>query len=410
MQTVYLNGGIAKFGEKWETACKTIPDIFKLIDCQTPGFRQYLIEAADAGVEFEIKRGEEFIAEQELLLSLSNDDIIITEVPTGSKSGGAKILAAAAIIAVVAATGGFAGAGFFGAGGSTASAGAIGQGGMGLAGISGSAGGVTMGTASGMSGASTVALSSGLNGYGLLAVGTALQLAATGLSQMMAPGPETDGSENESYLFNGPVNTVQQGVPVPVAYGELIVGGATISTSFSTQKFGYSSVGNSGPSWAGTGGEPPGDLSPASSAGSPEGDCFIADALVTMADGSTKRIQDVVEGDLVKGNTGDNSVLEVKIIRGTFYLFSINNSDHFVTSSHPFLTTDGWKSFNKYVSRQLHPDLDIEQLEIGDTLVTQNGNVTLESFSSINQVLPVFNLNVDGDDTYIVNDFIVHNK
>ena len=51
MQTVYLNGGISKFGEKWETACRTIPDIFKLIDCQTPGFRQYLIEAADAGVE-----------------------------------------------------------------------------------------------------------------------------------------------------------------------------------------------------------------------------------------------------------------------------------------------------------------------------------------------------------------------
>jgi len=382
MQTVYLNGGISKFGEKWETACKTIPDIFKLIDCQTPGFRQYLIEAADAGVEFEIKRGEEFVREEDLLLSLSSEDIIITEVPTGSKSGQAKLLAAVAIAALVIANPG----GIFYAKGVT-SVTAAGQ-------------GTVQGTA--------IALKT----PGLFAVGTALQLAATGLSQMMAPGPETDGSENESYLFNGPVNTVQQGVPVPVAYGELIVGGATISTSFSTQRFGYNPYGNYGPSWIGTGGTAPSgvDSSPSSSGGSPEGDCFIADALVTMADGSTKRIQDVVEGDVVKGNTGDNNVLEVKIHRGPFYLFSINNSDHFVTSSHPFLTTDGWKSFNKYVSRQLHPDLDIEQLELGDTLVTQNGNLTLESFSSINQVLPVFNLNVDGDDTYIVNDFIVHNK
>lgn len=382
MQTVYLNGGISKFGEKWETACKTIPDIFKLIDCQTPGFRQYLIEAADAGVEFEIKRGEEFVKEEDLLLSLSNEDIIITEVPTGSKSGQAKLLAAVAIAALVIANP----SGMFIAKGVATS---------------------SAGTPAAAKGAALA-----LKTPGLFAVGTALQLAAMGLSQMMAPGPETDGSENESYLFNGPVNTVQQGVPVPVAYGELIVGGATISTSFSTQRFGYNPYGNYGPTWIGTGGVAPSgvDSSPSSSGGSPEGDCFIADALVTMADGSTKRIQDVVEGDLVKGNTGDNSVLEVKIIRGPFYLFSINNSDHFVTSSHPFLTTDGWKSFNKYVSRQLHPDLNIEQLEIGDTLVTQNGNVTLESFTSISQVLPVFNLNVDGDDTYIVNDFIVHNK
>jgi predicted phage tail protein len=389
MQTVHLVGGISKFGEKWETSCRTIPDIFKLIDCQTPGFRQYMIDAADKGIEFQIARGEDFIDENELLLSLGKEDIFITEVPAGQKGGSGKILAAVAIVALVAATGGFGGAGIFGGGGIQTVAGST----IGQAGTS-------------------VQVATGLGTLGQVAVGVAINLALSGISQLMAPGPETDGSENESYLFNGPVNTVQQGVPVPVAYGELIVGGATISTSFSTQRFGYNPYGNYGPTWVGTGGVAPSgvDSSPSSSGGSPEGDCFIADALVTMADGSTKRIQDVVEGDLVKGNTGDNSVLEVKIIRGPFYLFSINNSDHFVTSSHPFLTTDGWKSFNKYVSRQLHPDLNIEQLEIGDTLVTQNGNVTLESFSSISQVLPVFNLNVDGDDTYIVNDFIVHNK
>ena len=56
MQTVYLNGGISQFGTKWSTNCTNIRDIFKLIDCQTPGFRQYLVNAAENDVDFEIKR------------------------------------------------------------------------------------------------------------------------------------------------------------------------------------------------------------------------------------------------------------------------------------------------------------------------------------------------------------------
>ena len=88
MQTVYLNGDIAKFGAVWQTNCRNIRDIFKLIECQTPGFRKYLIEATDADVSYEIKRGEEILEGfDELFLSLKDEDIIITEVPSGSKTG-----------------------------------------------------------------------------------------------------------------------------------------------------------------------------------------------------------------------------------------------------------------------------------------------------------------------------------
>ena len=59
MQKVKLIGNISKFGENWETSCTNIRDIFKLIECQTPGFRQHLVEAADAGVGYEIKRGKD---------------------------------------------------------------------------------------------------------------------------------------------------------------------------------------------------------------------------------------------------------------------------------------------------------------------------------------------------------------
>ena len=91
MQKVKLVGEIAKFGSSWETNCANIADIFKLIDCQTPGFRQHLVEGAEAGVGYTIKRGQDYLEEgEELLLSLNNEDIIITEIPAGAKSGMGK--------------------------------------------------------------------------------------------------------------------------------------------------------------------------------------------------------------------------------------------------------------------------------------------------------------------------------
>ena len=100
MQKVKLVGEIAKFGSSWETNCTNISDIFKLIDCQTPGFRQHIIEGADSGVAYEIKRGEDFLENpEELLLSLNNEDIIITEVPAGAKSGKGKLIAGILLIA-----------------------------------------------------------------------------------------------------------------------------------------------------------------------------------------------------------------------------------------------------------------------------------------------------------------------
>ena len=195
MQKVKLVGEISKFGENWETSCTNIRDIFKLIECQTPGFRQHLVEAADAGVGYEIKRGKDILEySEELLLDLHSEDIIITEIPAGSKSAGSKILAAIAIVAIVFFTGGFAGQGVFGT--------------------------------------TTAAGTTTLTTPGLITLSVAANLALGGVTQLLAPGPETDKKENEGYLFNGPVNTISQGLPVPVCYGELRIGGAPIGVSF----------------------------------------------------------------------------------------------------------------------------------------------------------------------------------
>jgi predicted phage tail protein len=211
MQTVYLNGSISKFGDVWHTDCDNIRDIFKLIECQTSGFRQHLVDAGDANVGYEIQRGSDFLeSENELLLSLKDEDIIITEVPSGSKSGGSKILAAIAIIAVA----------------------FIVPGGLNL--IS------TTATSTAGAASTTYAVTAGT--LGTVLVGVATNLALTGISQLLAPGPETDQGTAESYLFNGPTNNITQGLPVPVAYGELIVGGAPISFSYVNNSGSYATI------------------------------------------------------------------------------------------------------------------------------------------------------------------------
>ena len=102
MQRVVLLGDMGKrFGETWEMNVDYLKDIFKLIECQRPGFKQYLLECHESGTDFTLKRGEEFVGEEELLLSVGDEDIIITAVPAGAKSGIGKLLAAIAIIAFI---------------------------------------------------------------------------------------------------------------------------------------------------------------------------------------------------------------------------------------------------------------------------------------------------------------------
>jgi len=56
----------------------------------------------------------------------------------------------------------------------------------------------------------------------------ALNLAMTGMQQLMAPDPSVDeGPEN--YLFNGSGQNIQEGDPVPLLYGELRVPGRPVS-------------------------------------------------------------------------------------------------------------------------------------------------------------------------------------
>ena len=62
MTHVKLMGELGeKFGTDWHMATSSFRDIFKLIDCQTEGFKQYILECAEKGLDFDILNGKDLL-------------------------------------------------------------------------------------------------------------------------------------------------------------------------------------------------------------------------------------------------------------------------------------------------------------------------------------------------------------
>lgn len=200
-RNVYLEGEMGvRFGKEFQMAADSFTDVFRCLKCNFSGFMPYLQECHDKNIGFILEvEGKPIKNEAEALLLYREGDMVITPIPAGSKSGPAKILAAIAIVVMTA------GMGAIAAGGSTAALG----GGLGAL----KAGFVhAMGTT-----------------LGQVAVGIGVNLAMSGIQQMMAPDPSTDSQQDESYIFQGSKQNIAEGDPVPVLYGELRIPGRTVS-------------------------------------------------------------------------------------------------------------------------------------------------------------------------------------
>ncbi len=141
--------------------------------------------------------------------------------------------------------------------------------------------------------------------------------------------------------------------------------------------------------------------------------CFIADTKVTMADGTKKDIQSVKIGDVLKGDTTNNTVLGYHQPQlGDQKLYGFNGGKPFVTAEHPFLTTKGWKSIDPEKTKKENIGVVVTPLKVGDTLVTDKGLVKIERITSKSAAIttPLYNFILDGDHTYIADGYVVHNK
>lgn len=222
---VYLEGAIAKkFGSEFTIYAESVADVWRCLNCNFPELREYLIECHEKNIGFLCQVGDKGLDnEEEMLLKIQAGDVFISPQPAGSKSGLGKILAAIAIVALVIYTGG--------------QALALTNASAAMAGAGTTA--FSIGAAVGMTGT-----------LGLLALGVAVNLALTGIQQMMAPDPSldtpnTNAGEN-SYLFQGSEQTVLEGDPVPVAYGELRIPGRPIGFELRNKNNVYSSAYHNG--------------------------------------------------------------------------------------------------------------------------------------------------------------------
>lgn len=80
----------------------------------------------------------------------------------------------------------------------------------------------------------------GFTGIGVALIFVGVGLLAQGIMGLLAKPPgfedfrEIEGGKKVSYLFNGPENTTREGGPVPIGYGQLLIGSQVIAASYNT--------------------------------------------------------------------------------------------------------------------------------------------------------------------------------
>jgi len=149
--------------------------------------------------------------------------------------------------------------------------------------------------------------------------------------------------------------------------------------------------------------------------GAPSVSCFIAGTGITLADGSSKPIEQLSAGDQVLGEDGSvNTVTGIETpVLGSRLLYSINGGPFFVTAEHPFMTTEGWKSIDPVATRkEIGGLLSVSSLKVGDTLLTLSGTEPVTSIRGKREAAstPLFNPILTGDHTYFADGYLVHNK
>tara|TARA_B100000214_G_C23973344_1_gene631386 strand:- start:4240 stop:4881 length:642 start_codon:yes stop_codon:yes gene_type:complete len=174
LRKLHLAGDMGeKFGKIAEVKATTVREIMQYLDANHEGVKEYLLDKDKKKIAFTIKIADQYIEdERELLLPLDKGDIIITPVPVGS-SGAIKAILGAVL----------------------------------------------------------VVLSFVFPPLAPYLLGPGLSLISQGISEMMAPDPGTDNDneQKEGYLFQGAEQSVPEGSPVPVLYGELRIPGRPVT-------------------------------------------------------------------------------------------------------------------------------------------------------------------------------------
>lgn len=192
---VYLDGQLGeRYGTEFEIEANSFSDVVRCLDANFDDFRNYLIECHEKGIGFLCEiAGNSLEYGEELLLEFGEGDMYISAQPMGAKSSGQKFLAAIILVAYIYFTGD----------------------------ISKAAEGQSLFSS---------ALAGTQGAFAQVAALMAVSLTLQGFQQLLLPDPSVDANpEDDSYLFQGAGQTILEGQPVPILYGELRIPGRPIS-------------------------------------------------------------------------------------------------------------------------------------------------------------------------------------
>jgi predicted phage tail protein len=213
LKKVTLYGELAeKYGKDWSLDVNSPGEAFKALSANNQGFRQFVAYSEERGVGYKVIVGKSYINDySELGDPSGRQEIKIIPVILGAKSKGLGMILMGALII----------GGFY------------------MYGQSIIAAGEAMGAVTNLGVIDTIGIGvANAGALGSMAMRFAGSLILGGIASMLAPTPEVpDGDKPTNYGFDGAANTAKQGYAIPVAYGQLLIGGTVISSGVSPEDY-----------------------------------------------------------------------------------------------------------------------------------------------------------------------------
>ena len=158
--------------------------------------------------------------------------------------------------------------------------------------------------------------------------------------------------------------------------------------------------------------------------------CFAAGTEISLENGDTKNIEDIVVGDEVLGWNGEeiesaivtdidhrhtvgSHAAACKTLGDEPSLYTINDTGIEFTLEHPFLTKEGWKSLVPDPNQEPYKsEQEPKPLRIGDWINKDGEWIEIDDIRIVrsDSEEKVYNITVDKLHSYIANGIIVHNK
>ncbi|WP_199745972.1 hypothetical protein [Corallococcus sp. AB030] len=341
LTTIVLGGPLGRrFGRVWklDLSVPSPAEAVRALSAVCDGFRRYLAENSEPG--YHVFAGKRDVREGDLGMPTGARVLTVMPALAGAKSGWFQVVAGAVLIA----------------------AGAV--------------------------------LTVYGYGAGVPLITAGISLVVGGVSQLLfapptATGPDEADANKPSYVFNGPVNTLAQGHPVPICYGEMEVGSCVVSAGIVTEWSDGGFGGSGGSGQTGPGGTPAGG-----------GTCPAPWVPILLADGREVPAGEVQVGMLVRTQDeetlewGDFPVTAAESAEGVRWLLELEDGRRLeATGNHRVRTEDAW--------------VELRHLAAGARLVGARPGVVRQVTRG--ERGPVVRLTVAGAHTYVSDGLLSHN-